>query len=94
MSSHTLSVNKSLHGLAHIHISQNFSSITAPTTLACWLCPINGEKKERKTKSQSTFAVLAPRLWNSLPEAISQTDDAYKMHITVHIKTHFYSLAF
>ncbi|KAF7645176.1 hypothetical protein LDENG_00208740, partial [Lucifuga dentata] len=42
-----------------LHISQNFSPLTAPPdlsdppTVACWLCPINGKKK--KGRGQSFF---------------------------------------
>lgn len=41
---------------------------------------------EEDKKGMRTFAAVP------LPKAINQTDDAYKMHIKIHINTHFYSL--
>ena len=46
----------------------------------------------KKKARDRAFSVAAPQLWNSLLEAIRQAEsvDAFKMHL----KTHFYSLAF
>ncbi|KAF7644945.1 hypothetical protein LDENG_00213220 [Lucifuga dentata] len=84
-----LIVYKSLHGLAPI--SLNFLPFTEPQDPQIHpLWHVGCAPFIEKKAGNRAFSIAAPRLWNSLPEAIRQAEsvDAFKRYL----KTHFYSL--
>lgn len=88
-----LIVYKSLHGLAPSYISENLTLYTTTRTLRSSDRGMLAVPRSQKTKvGDWAFSVEAPRLWNSLPEAIRKADSVEALK--KHLKTPFYSLAF